>query len=646
MIFWADLSQTESYSCKTQIQKMDYTKESLLIKQQFTEKITQNDYTSARFFLLETLKTFPRLEHASELLTISEILCSAKPKSTVNDIDSVNKVDFYGVLQIFPSDDAPAVESQYRSILSLLEPVRDELVGASLALRFVDEAYAVLSDPVKRADFDAKRRILSYINGDSPSSSGNKRKFPDFCRFEEAQNEDFGTEGNKSVSISNEISNFENGQVWLGFKNGDKNKIHGRYAKIISILPEKTRVFVNWYEPSPKSQVERRWCDLGLPVSCGDFRAQENEEIEINGNKILTDLLFSIEGNDRGLQIYPKKGEVWAIYKNWSFNWDKETLEKCEYDLVEIIANFSEDYGVKVAYLEKVEGSKNVFQRKFNKNGNDLNYDDCFIIPTEKLYMFSHLITAFWSNGTFELDPLKIPNNLSENLPALNKNTSIFIGTKTLNDFSDGQIWAVFVPPDFMPRQYVKIINKISGTQLQVSFLEPHPMTDEEINWTEEEFPFSCGVFRKNPQTKTLHISAFSHLIKCDYSAKRNYFRIFPKKGEVWAIFKNRGVNLQNSQKGEFCRENFRFVEILSEYFSEERRINVGSLTEADGALTFFERQFCDGFRLTKWIGRSEMLGFSHRVVAFRVTGQKRPGLPDFVLQLEPSALPIPKELL
>ncbi|KAF3337129.1 hypothetical protein FCM35_KLT17716 [Carex littledalei] len=623
------------------------------------EKLKNHDYNGARVHLLETIKTFPNLENASEMLTVCEILCSANTSGTDHE------VDWYRVLQLLPLDGAATVETQYRDMLSVLEPVKDDMPGAKLALQFVEDAYNMLSDPIKRSGFDARRKFsgVGFKKNrtlDLPSISGNRRKYPDLLHFDEGQNGDIDIVPKRFCSDNS--TNFECDQVWLCYA---RCTCFVKYARIVSVEPEQMLVNVIWYKPCPKSDKEKKWCDSGLPVSCGEFVQKESAVVALDGPTKFSQLLFSGYECDSKLQVYPKKGEVWAIYKDWHFNWDLAILLKCELYLVEVITNFSEDFGIKVVCLTRVQGTKNSFQRssqKYNSSISHFDSDFSFLIPPDKLYMFSHVVPAFQSNGTFELDQLTIPENLSEDFSPL----SISTGTKTHDslainkdlvydciyndstcqfsprDFSEEQIWAIFSWLDSMPRLYVKIINIMSETHVRVSFLEPHPMNNEEIQWIEEDLIFSCGVFRKSADTYIVHMSNFSHIVKCDWSARKNYYRIFPRKGEIWAICKSRGMK---SNKADNCRDAFRMVEILSDYLSDEKRINVGSLTEVEGSLTFFQRQFHDGFRLTKWVTRSEMLGFSHRVPAYNVTGHEgQPGLPDVMLQLEPSALPPPKD--
>ncbi|KAF0925492.1 hypothetical protein E2562_016684 [Oryza meyeriana var. granulata] len=109
------------------------------------------DYAGARTLLLETLQTNPRLDDAFEMLSVLEVLCAAAESRARPG----RGVDWYRILQVLPRDDAARIDAQYRSVVRQVEPVRDELPGAEAALRLVNDAYAMLSDPAKRARYDS-----------------------------------------------------------------------------------------------------------------------------------------------------------------------------------------------------------------------------------------------------------------------------------------------------------------------------------------------------------------------------------------------------------------------------------------------------------------------------------------------------------
>ena len=81
----------------------------------------------------------------------------------------------------------------------------------------------------------------------------------------------------------------------------------------------------------------------------------------------------------------------------------------------------------------------------------------------------------------------------------------------SLNDFATGQVWAVNNGKDFLPRQYTRIDDIISESQVCVTFLEPLPILDHEIDWKKENLPIVCGKFKVSGASVNLEMSQFSY---------------------------------------------------------------------------------------------------------------------------------------
>src|SRR3954464_15010173 len=74
--------------------------------------------------------------------------------------------DYYETLQVHPRADATAIEAAYARLRELYDPARldgaaDELVDLARAKRdAIERAYAVLSDPARRAAYDEEQAAL------------------------------------------------------------------------------------------------------------------------------------------------------------------------------------------------------------------------------------------------------------------------------------------------------------------------------------------------------------------------------------------------------------------------------------------------------------------------------------------------------
>ena len=190
------------------------------------------------------------------------------------------------------------------------------------------------------------------------------------------------------------------------------------YARIRKVFAPEFKLRFTWLEPSPDDASEIAWVKNELPYACGKFTYGQTEET--------ADLpMFShqVHGEKGGIRnsyfVYPRKGETWAIYKNWNTDWSSnpEIHRKYEFEYVEILSDFVPDAGIGVAYLGKVKGFVSLFRQSV-QHGIVL-----FQIPPSELLRFSHRIPSFKMTGSegegvpkgsFELDPAALPNNLND----------------------------------------------------------------------------------------------------------------------------------------------------------------------------------------------------------------------------------------
>ncbi|HZD31058.1 MAG TPA: J domain-containing protein [Candidatus Angelobacter sp.] len=64
--------------------------------------------------------------------------------------------DYYSVLEISPAADTAEVNAAFRRLAWRYHPDRNPAPGATLQFQDINEAHQMLSDPVRRAEYDAK----------------------------------------------------------------------------------------------------------------------------------------------------------------------------------------------------------------------------------------------------------------------------------------------------------------------------------------------------------------------------------------------------------------------------------------------------------------------------------------------------------
>ncbi|KAL8215850.1 hypothetical protein R6Q57_022687 [Mikania cordata] len=657
---------------------MSYNKVEALREKSDAEKlILSNDFIAARTKLKKAQQLFPSLDHITPMLTVCEIL-----SASANIIPGY-ETDYYWVLQLMPSSTFTDITCQYQKLVSVLQPIKYKFPATELALKLLQDAYSVLSDKKKRVSFDIKRGT-SWVNYESFESNVEKDSNGDKVHVNNINIQESGSsssdvisEGYKcqdtdinsgldaqkhdyySFDIYRTTECFELRDIWAVHCSLTEPNIGGRYGQVCKISGGE--VEIAWLKPIPLTEGERRWFDAGLPVACGSFclDTEKSGMIELKG-------VFSYKCSwDSGVteelyEIYPKKGEVWAIYDNfdleeWSYNPD--IIKGCSFKPVEIITDYSMYNGVECGQLVKVDGFQSIFERQTGET-------NILHIGPRDLYMLAHKVPAYRftggeiygvHDGMFELDQLALrsPGQEPNNQPMVedkdpdpdvlvpppnpNSQSSVLGPNWSTNDFTTGQVWATYSGKDSMPRQYVVINNMISPTGLSATVLEPEPVFEYETSWKNRNMPIVCGLFRAKEVKVNLDISQFSHLVNCFKSTTDYIYKILPSKGEIWAVYKNwkSGWN-----RGTFDNYKCWVVEILSD-FSDGEKMMVARLVEVKGCLTFFQRmQGEDGFEMVRGFLRREMLCFSHRIPAFLVPGIGGHGIPESSWHLEPVALP------
>ncbi|CAI8610584.1 unnamed protein product [Vicia faba] len=202
--------------------------------------------------------------------------------------------------------------------------------------------------------------------------------------------------------------------------------------------------------------------------------------------------------------------------------------------------------------------------------------------------------------------------------------------------FAPGQIWALYDTTDGMPRFYALIREVLSpGFHLKATWLEPHPDDHDEIKWVDKELPVACGKFKLGTTEIIKDHLMFSHLAQCD-KIGRNTFKVYPRKGETWALFKNWDIKWY--MNAEFRKQyRYEFVEILSDYVEGEG-VSVVYLGKLKGFVSLF--QIMKDNRPFQ-IPSLELFRFSHRIPSFKMTGQEGAGVQLGYLEFDPASIPM-----
>ncbi|KAJ6430479.1 hypothetical protein OIU84_021808 [Salix udensis] len=179
--------------------------------------------------------------------------------------------------------------------------------------------------------------------------------------------------------------------------------------------------------------------------------------------------------------------------------------------------------------------------------------------------------------------------------------------------FSGGQVWAVHDILGAMPRFYAQIKKVLSpGFNLRITWLEAHPDDQDEIEWVKKGLPVACGKFKYGKSQYTDKRLMFSHPIDLEEGGQRDTYKIFPRKGETWALFKNWDIKWKS---------------------------DADTHQEVKGFVSLFCRVREDGMDVFE-IPPGELFRFSHMIPSFKLTGDEREAVPKGSLELDPASLP------
>lgn len=197
---------------------------------------------------------------------------------------------------------------------------------------------------------------------------------------------------------------FASGQVWACYDDDDGfPRYYARVVKVMSQEPFKLQY--TWLEARSSSEEVMSWLDSGFSYTCGEFKLGKTS----TGDSVcmFSHMMTFEKGQKGGFTIFPRRGEVWALYRNWASLNTKDG--KHGYELVEVLTDYSDQIGVQVCLLAKVEGYKSVFQQSSGV---------AFEVLPHQMRRFSHNIPVHRLNagdvpdcikGCVELDPASTP---------------------------------------------------------------------------------------------------------------------------------------------------------------------------------------------------------------------------------------------
>ncbi|KAJ0801466.1 putative DnaJ domain, Chaperone J-domain superfamily [Helianthus annuus] len=589
---------------------MDPNIEEALRAKETAEKLfLMKDFTGAKQFALRAQTLCPQLEGISQMVATFEIYAAA----TTTNMN--REVDFYSVLGLDPSADKSIVKKRYKKMAVLLHPDKNKTVGADEAFKLVSEAWAVLSDNVKRSSYDAKRnKHLSAAGYNTSGVSGSETSprldtFWTVCTSCRVQYEYLRKYVNKRLSCKNCRGVFvavETGAAPVTYapwsytsENGYANHAYntGPYVPSTSVcftgngssVVHPTQgyeyagtVSFQWNTYSGSSTLDPN----GLPSKPGNTSRQKSNgrhQVRSNtGPMGRPPKKRKIENGEMGLRTEP-----YSDLNNLNGNGGVDVLTR--------------QYSVAPAFDARkllIEKARSVIRGKL-----------------KEMKMASTLKAE--KNGK----TVKKSSLMAITVP--DPDFHDFDTDRTEEVFKPKQIWAIYDEEDGMPRLYcvVRQVISVKPFQLHITYLNSKPDAEFGVNK-------SCGSFKVAHSVFVDQVNIFSHLLGRENVGKGGSVKIYPKRGDIWAVYRNK--------KSKKAMQQYEMVEILDDY-SEKVGVCVTPLAKLEGYKTVYQRN--PNKSAVRVIPRKEMVRFSHQVPACLLKGQGL-NLPDGCWDLDPAATP------
>ncbi|XP_010451915.1 PREDICTED: E3 ubiquitin-protein ligase SINA-like 7 [Camelina sativa] len=114
------------------------------------KKLSENDYNGAKNFINKAQLLYPNLDCLKQVSMMINVYIYASNRG--------GESDWYKILGVDPLADEEAVKKTYKQLALLLHPDKNKFDGAEGAFKLVSETWCLLSDKIRRASYDQRRK--------------------------------------------------------------------------------------------------------------------------------------------------------------------------------------------------------------------------------------------------------------------------------------------------------------------------------------------------------------------------------------------------------------------------------------------------------------------------------------------------------
>ncbi|KAL8506927.1 hypothetical protein ACS0TY_017715 [Phlomoides rotata] len=670
--------------------------EALRAKSMAEKQFIDKDYVGAKKSALKAQTLCPELEGISQMVATFGVYIASEAK--INE-----EHDFYSILGLDPSVDKSKLKKQYKKMAVLLHPDKNRTIGADGAFKLVSEAWLLLSDSVKRSSYDQRRNSnAGYTAGTGDHDSCSKFSashsrldtFWTVCTSCHVQYEYLKKYVNKRLSCKNcrgvfvahdtGLSPMGGSFPYSNYSYGPENG-YGSHGCGVAYVPKTAGYHVanghtghhTGYNSEHVSTISFQGNSSvnsvgvldpnGLSTSSFAFNQangeanRTKENVEHNRAKAMGHMVSNGTTGHRDASK-PKRGRP---------------SKKIKMDFGSSYISRHEEIPLYVSAEAKIANVNGTSKPSFrlsslfetsNRRSSAAPVVDVrqLLIGKARLEIQRKLEEMRLASEAAAADAVK-RNTLAEAdkssektkvsgasfLPELKRSASMAI-TVPDPDFHDfdkdrseecfkpKQIWALYDEEDGMPRLYclIREIISVSPFKIYIGYLSSKSDTEfGSVNWLDSGFTKSCGSFRVGRSETVEQVNIFSHLLSKEKAGRGGCVRIYPRGGDIWAVYRNWSPDWNRTTPDE-VRHQYEMVEVLDDY-SEERGVWITPLVKLDGYKTVYQKNA--NSNAIRWISRREMLQFSHPVPSCSLNDEGT-NLPEGCWDLDPAATP--EELL
>ncbi|KAG7996155.1 hypothetical protein I3843_01G145300 [Carya illinoinensis] len=675
---------------------MDWNKEEAIRAKGIAEKkMESKDFEGARRVALKAQHLCSDLENISQMLTVCDVHCATDKKLFGNE------TDWYAILQIEQTANDAMIKKQYRKFALQLHPDKNKFSGAEAAFKLIGEAQRVLLDRDKRSLYDMRHRASGsrpaapHRPPQKASWNSNVRVQNEFRGKFTAFNPQQQQSQPAQAGCSNVRLTFWTVCPFCLVRYQYSREVTNRYIRCHSCNKPFIAYDVNGNVASPTINTSHAPPATNMsqstfaPQKDGSCKVQVGLKGNLGAHNSKTEPLQKKRHNSEfgSEKMSGKKGRKQVVESSESCDSNSSTdgnlSNVCNGDQnprrstrnrqqVTYQENLSDDDEI-ISSRKRAKGSESSCASE--EESGDASTEAVKFNPSDLAANVKENLKHVKQNGracseervpngnmeTKKVSKKETANNDGlEQCPEAHVNFASNSGSKLtpepeylqypdpdFNDFDNdrkqgcfaiGQIWAVYDNLDGMPRFYARIKKVLSPEfKLRITWLEPEPDDENEIEWVNEDLPTSCGKFRNGNSEDTGDHLMFSHLISWVKGSRRDTYRILPREGETWALFKNWDIKWY-TEPDQHRKYEYEFVEIMSDY-AQGVGISVALLVKVKGFASLFCRMVKEETG-TFQVPPAELFRFAHRIPSYKMTGAEGRGVPAGSFELDPASLP------